>query len=79
MHFPGSHEDRLEPDAFLSNVASGANFGTLTDCADRFQVLGREAILVALNSDLVGVYFERDIRVLPLGDGCAVIVVIRIL
>jgi hypothetical protein len=48
LNLPRSHESRLEPNAFLADIALCPVLRALADATDSFDVLLGEAVLVAL-------------------------------
>jgi hypothetical protein len=50
LNLPSSHESRLEPDAFLADIALRNVLRALADVADGLEVLLGEAVFVALHN-----------------------------
>ena len=73
------HENRLEANAFLANVSLGAAFAASADLADGGKILVREAILVAVDNDVVVVNMEGNLGRFTGSSGSGVMVVVRIL
>lgn len=72
-------EDRLEPDALLSNVRLCATLGGFTNIADCRQVLLGEAILIALDNNAMSMNLEKHKRLFFSLCRSAVVVVIAVL
>ena len=79
MNLPGDHEDGLEADAFLADVALGSSFGALADGADGCEVLLSEAVFIAIHHNAVMQDIERHERCLGQVVGGVVVVVVGVL
>ena len=58
LDLPSSHESRLEPNAFLADIALRAMLRALPDVADDLKILLSEAVFVALHNKHVMVDTE---------------------
>lgn len=79
MNFPSDHENRLEPDSLLSNIAVRAALGAPPDIAYGLEIGLLEAILVALDNDAVAENLEQHVGYVFLTCCLTVLVVVGIL